>query len=218
MSETTTEQEAPATEATEQENPAPETDEQAEKPAEKVDGEDALGDKGKKALDAMKAERNRVREEARQMREELEALKAQVEGREAEYKAEQEKRAAEQAALDKANERILKAEVRAAAAGKLSDPADALRFIDLSSLEVSDDGEVDADAIASAISDLITNKPYLAVQDGKRFQGDADAGTRKEARPAQLSKADVERLYAEGKHEEIVKAKAEGRLADYLAS
>lgn len=186
--------------------------------SEVAEGEKSLGDPGKKALDAMKAERNAAREEARKAREEAEALKAAAEGREAEHKAEQEKRATEKAALDKANERILKAEVRAAAAGKLSDPADALRFIDLSSLEVGDDGEVDATAITSAISDLITTKPYLAVQDGKRFQGDADAGTRKEARPAQLSKADVERLSAEGKHEEIVKARAEGRLADYLAS
>lgn len=211
MSETITEPEA-----TEQE--PVEAPEEAEEQPEKVEGEEALGDPGKKALDTMKAERNTAREEAKKARDEAEALKAQIEGREAEYKAEQEKRAAEQAALEKANERILKAEVRAAAAGKLSDPADALRFIDLSSFEVGDDGEVDASAITGAITDLISTKPYLAVQDGKRFQGDADAGTRKEARPAQLSEQDVKRLAAEGRHDEIVKAKAEGRLADYLAT
>lgn len=185
---------------------------------EQVPGEDALGDKGKKALDAMKAERNNARKEAQDLRQELEALRAQVEGREAEHQAELERRATEQAALSKANERILKAEIRAAAAGKLADPQDALLHIDVSSFEVGDDGEVDARAITEAISDLISRKPYLAVQDGKRFQGDADAGTRKEARPAQLSEQDVQRLYAEGKHEEIVRAKAEGRLQDYLAS
>lgn len=217
MSETTTEQTAEATEATEQESTT-EATQAAEESPEKVDGAESLGDKGKKALDAMKSERNKARDELRTIREEFEAFRAKAEGREAEYRAEQEKRAAEREALAKADERILKAEVRAAAAGKLSDPADALRFIDLSSLEVGDDGEVDASAINSAISDLITTKPYLAVQDGKRFQGDPDAGTRKESRPAQLSEQDVQRLYAEGKHEEIVKAKAEGRLADYLAS
>jgi hypothetical protein len=194
-----------------------ETTEKQEESPEKGDAA-ALGDAGKKALDAMKADRNKARDEARKAREEADALKAQIEGREKEHKAEQEKRAAEQAALSKANERILKAEIRAQASGKLADPQDALRFMDLSSFEVGDDGEVDAEAITEAISDLISKKPYLAVQDGKRFQGDADAGTRKEARPAQLSKADVERLSAAGKHDEIVKAKAEGRLADYLAS
>ncbi len=183
-----------------------------------TDGEAALGDAGKKALDAMKADRNSAREEARKAREEADQLRAQIEGKEKEYAAEQEKRAIEAEALDKANQRILKAEVRAAAAGKLSDPADALRFIDLSGFEVGTDGEVNASQIASAIDDLIQTKPYLAVQDGKRFQGDVDAGTRKESRPAQLSEQEVKRLYAEGRHDEIVKAKAEGRLADYLAS
>lgn len=218
MSDTTAEQTAEATEASEQTSTEAATD-QAETKPEKVDGEDALGDKGKKALDAMKAERNAAKDEARKIREEFEALRAKVEGKEAEYKAEQEKRAAEREALSKANERILKAEVRAAAAGKLSDPADALRFIDLSSFEVGDDGEVDASAITSAISDLIESKPYLAAQSGKKFQGSADGGTRNGGtQPSQLSKADVERLYAEGRHTEIVQAKAEGRLSDYLAS
>lgn len=149
---------------------------------------------------------------------ELEAEIAKLQGKEAEYAELQKQRESEQAALNKANERILKAEVRAQAAGKLADPQDALLHIDLSSFEVGDDGEVDAAAITDAITDLITTKPYLAVQDGKRFQGDADAGARKEARPAQLNEADVKRLAAEGRHEEIVRAKAEGRLADYLAS
>jgi hypothetical protein len=218
MSEQTAEQTAEATEASEQASTEAKTEQATEKRPEKVDGEDALGDKGKKALDTMKAERKAAQEEARRIREEFEAFKAQAEGREKEFQAEQERRKVEAEALEKANDRIRRAEVRAAAAGKLSDPADALRFIDVSSFEVGDDGEVDAEAINSAITDLINTKPYLAVQDSKRFQGDADAGTRKEARPAQLSKADVDRLYAEGKHEEIVKAKAEGRLADYLAS
>ena len=182
------------------------------------EGQAALGDAGKKALDAMKADRNKARDDLKALRTEFDAFKAKAEGKEAEHAAAQESQRIKDEALAAANQRILKAEVRAAAAGKLSDPADALRFMDLSSFEVGDDGEVDADAIGAAINDLIQNKPYLAVQDGKRFQGDADAGTRKEARPAQLSKADVERLSAEGKHEEIVKAKAEGRLADYLAS
>src|SRR5690606_5724659 len=119
-----------------------------------IEGAEALGDPGKKALDAMKAAKKAAELEARTTREELAALKAQVEGKEKEYAAEQERRNVEAAALSKANERILKAEIRAAAASKLSDPADALKFLDLSGFEVGDDGEVDSSAIAEAIDGL----------------------------------------------------------------
>ena len=200
-------------------DPAPPADPPADPPVEKdPPGAEELGDKGKKALDAMKAERNAAREEARKAAEELARLKAEAEGKQAEFAAQQKAREVEAAALAKANERILKAEVRAAAAAKLADPADALRFIDLSSLEVGDDGEVDSDAIAAAIDDLIKNKPYLAVQDGKRFQGGADGGARKESQPKQLSKADVDRMYANKQYDEIEKARQEGRLANVLGA
>jgi hypothetical protein len=177
-----------------------------------IDGEKALGDAGKKALDAMKADRNAAREEAKAVRAEFEALKAQIEGREAEHKAAQDAQRVKDEALAAANERILKAEVRAAAAGKLSDPQDALRFLDMSEFEVGSDGEVDSSQVAKAIDDLIASKPYLAVQDGKRFQGDADAGTRNEGKPAQLTQADLGRMTPE----QIVAARREGRLNDLM--
>jgi len=143
-----------------------------------ADGEKALGDAGKKALDAMKAERNAAREAAKTAADELAALKAQAEGREAEHKAQQEAQRVKDEALAAANERILKAEVRAAAATKLADPADALRFLNLSDFEVGADGEVDASQVAKAIDDLIKSKPYLGAQGGQRFQGSADGGAR----------------------------------------
>lgn len=181
------------------------------------DGEKALGDAGKKALDAMKAERNAAREAAKKAADELAALRAAAEGREAEHKAELEAQRVKDEALSAANERILKAEIRAAAAAKLADPADALRFLNMSDFEVGADGEVDASQVAKAIDDLIASKPYLAAQGGQRFQGSADGGARNgTAQPTQLSQQDVKRLAAEGKHEEIVKAKAEGRLNDLL--
>lgn len=159
--------------------------------------EAALGDAGKKALDAMKADRNRARDEARQLREEFEAFKAKAEGREAEHQQALEAQRIKDEALAVANQRILSAEVRAQAAGKLNDPADALAYIDLSSFEVGDDGAVDTDAIGSAIADLISRKPYLAAQ-GSRFQGSADGGARKDAtQPAQLTRADMERMSPE---------------------
>ena len=156
------------------------TTEAAATATESTDGEAALGDAGKKALDAMKADRNKARDELKTLRTEFEAFKAKAEGKEAEHAAAQEAQRVKDEALAAANGRILSAEVRARAAGKLADPQDALRFIDLSEFEVGSDGEVDGDAIAAAITDLIKTKPYLAVQDGKRFRGDADAGARKE--------------------------------------
>jgi hypothetical protein len=179
------------------------------------EGADQLGDPGKKALDTMKgklkAERERRRDLERQLAER--DTGGDQEGQDARV------RQAEQAAFARANERIVKAEVKAAAAGKLADPADAYKFLDLSQFEVDADGNVDADEVADAIEDLVRSKPYLAAQGGttKRFHGTADSGARKgSARPTQLTEADVKRLSAAGKHAEIVKAQSEGRLDDYL--
>lgn len=179
--------------------------------------EAALGDAGKKALDAMKAERKAARDEATAAKAERDALQAKLDGKEAEYAAEQEKRLAEQAALAKANDRIRKSEVKAAAKGVLADPQDAYKFLDLDAFEVDDDGNVDEDAIASALADLVKEKPYLAAQGGKRFQGTADGGARNDAtKVSQLTEADVKRLSAEGKHHEIEQARKDGRLNDLL--
>ncbi|WP_228979700.1 hypothetical protein [Streptomyces sp. DH12] len=183
------------------------------------EGADQLGDPGKKALDSMKdrwkAERERRRELERQLAERDKPADGDQPDPEAIV------RQAEQAAMAKANERIVRAEVKAAAAGKLADAADALRFLDLSQFEVDADGQLDAEEVADAIDDLLKTKPYLAAQSGKtpRFHGTADSGARKgTGRPAQLTEADVKRLAAEGKNAEILKAREEGRLADYLAS
>jgi hypothetical protein len=180
-------------------------------------GAEHLGDPGKKALDEMKAKWKAAEAAAKERDAKLAELQAKIDGKEAEHKASEEAQRVKDEALAAANERILKAEVRAAAAGKLADPADALRFLDLSTLEVGADGEVDSKAVASAIEDLVKTKPYLAAQGGSRFQGGADGGTRNESRPAQLSRADIQRLAKEGKHAEIEKARKEGRLADALA-
>lgn len=106
-----------------------------------------------------------------------------------------------------------------AKAHKFADPEDAVATLlrKHGIEEFIDDGKVDVDAIQEALDDLLKSKPYLAAQGGKRFQGGGDGGTRKESRPSQLTKADVERLAKEGKHAEIEKARTEGRLADLLS-
>jgi hypothetical protein len=124
---------------------------------EEPDGAAELGDKGKQALDRMK---ERLRAE-RTKRQAAERALADKDGAEAAKQA-------EAAAVAKANQRIVRAEVRAAAAGRLSDPADALSFLDLEQFEVDDDGQVDADEIGDAITDLLNRKPYLAAQRGPR--------------------------------------------------
>jgi hypothetical protein len=151
-------------------------------------GADQLADAGKQALDRMKAERNAAKAELRAYKAlglTLDQIKAlQKPAGDAADKPDPEALRAEgrrEATLE-ANTRILRSEVKAAAAGKLADPADAHRFLDLSKFEVDDDGNVDEDEIADAIEDLIKRKPYLAAAQGgqRRFQGTSDGGARKD--------------------------------------
>ncbi|MEU1908114.1 hypothetical protein [Streptomyces hygroscopicus] len=181
------------------------------------EGAEQLGDPGKKALASMKDKWKAERDKRRALEQQLAERDKPADGDAPDPEAIV--RQAEQAAMAKANERIAKAEVKAAAAGKLADPGDAFRFLDLTQFEVDGDGNLDADEVAEAIDDLLTRKPYLAAQSGptKRFQGTADSGARKgSSRPSQLTEADVKRLSSEGKHAEILKARDEGRLDDYL--
>jgi hypothetical protein len=180
-----------------------------------TDGTEALGDAGKKALDAMKADRNAARAEARAAADELAALRAQVEGKQAEFEAEKKARELETAALNKANERIRNAELRLAAKGKVND--DMLAALPalmgneaLSAIEVGADGSVDADALSGALSNLLAQMPSLVAQ-GKRFQGDADGGARKDpAGPSQLTRADMARMTPE----QIEAADSNGQFDD----
>lgn len=183
---------------------------------EEIEGTEALRDEGKRALDRMKAERNEWKAKAREAEKRIAELMERVEALENGGRVDEAAKAAreaEAAAIAKANERILKAEIKAAAAGKLADPADALRFLDLSDFEVSPEGDVDAEAIAEAIDGLVKSKPYLSAATVRRFQGSADGGARKGPQePSQLTREDLKRMTPE----EINKARIEGRLNDLL--
>lgn len=168
-------------------DPAPEV-------AEPVAGEEALGDAGKKALDAMKAERKAASDRAKAAEAERDALLAQIAGKEAEYAAEQEKQRVKDEALAAANRRIASAELRAAAKGKLADPSDAALFINVDEIDVNDDGEVDTDALNTAIDDLLSRKPHLAAT-ARRFNGDGDGGARPgDPGKKQLTDADLDSM------------------------
>lgn len=179
-----------------------------------TDGTEQLGDAGKRALDAMKAERNAAKAEARAAAAALKEIQDQLalKDKPAEEQALEQARAEARAeAIKTANERILRSELRAAAAGKLADPSDAALFIDLAQFEVDDNGDVDTDALSDAIAELLTRKPHLGVIQKPRFDGDADQGARgKDTATPQWTEADLERH--KNDPDAIEKARTEGRL------
>lgn len=179
-------------------------------------GDDQLGPAGTKALAAEKARRKAEADKRRTAEAKVAELQRQLDDgakKDGQPDADQIRREADTAAAKKANERIIRSEVRAAAAGKLADPKDALRFIDLSKIEVDEDGGVDEDEIADAIDDLLKNKPYLAAQGGRRFAGGGDGGARKgSGMPTQVTEAELDKMTPD----QIEKARREGRLNDLL--
>jgi len=172
------------------------------------EGADKLGDEGKRALAAMKGKWHSERDKRRELEQKL-ADKDGVDD------AEQARRKAETDAIAKANGRILKAEIRAAAKGRLADAKDALTFLDLEQFEVGEDGEIDSEEIEEAITGLLKDKPYLAAATAKRFQGTGDGGAaRKASRPKQLTEKDLKTMTPE----QIVKAQDAGQLEDLLGT
>lgn len=143
---------------------------------------DTLGAEGVQALEAFKRRAREAEAREKAQASELEKLR-DAQRSESEKAVEKARKEAAEGArkevLGQANRRILTAEIRAAAGGKLADPLDAVRLLDVSSFEVSDDGEVDAKAITKAIDELIAAKPYLAANQ-KRFEGSADGGARQQ--------------------------------------
>ncbi|MCT2042615.1 hypothetical protein M3D15_04600 [Pseudoclavibacter alba] len=143
---------------------------------------DELGEKGHAALVKEREARKQAEKELRAAHALLEEARAKAEGREAEHAEAVKAREAQEAAIAKANERVLMYALKSAAAGKLTNPADAAVFVDLSQFEVGADGQFDEAAVEAAIDDLLKERPYLAVAAPRRFEGSADQG-RKGAAP-----------------------------------
>lgn len=147
-----------------------------EKAAADKKAEAELGDAGKRALEAERRARKEADDARKKAEDELaEIRKGQMS--ESEKAIEEARTAGRDEATSAANERVIRSEVRAAAAGKLEDPADAVKFLDLGKFKVGDDGNVDEAAITSAIDELVKDKPYLAARRGPG--GTADGGPRK---------------------------------------
>ncbi|MFF2543999.1 hypothetical protein ACFVUY_15690 [Kitasatospora sp. NPDC058063] len=82
---------------------------------------------------------------------------------------------------------LVRAEVRAAGAGLLRDPADALALLDLSALAGSG-AAVNATAVRAALEQLVKDKPYLAADAAEAPKwGDVGAGPRQPAEPEPAS-------------------------------
>lgn len=176
------------------------------------EGADQLGDPGKKALASMKDRLRKERERRKAAETERDRLKGAGGN---DNDPEHIRSEADKAATARANQRIVRSEIRAAAAGKLTNPRDALHFLDLSQFEVDEDGQVDEDEIADAIEDLLKERPYLgtAAKAEPRFKGSGDGGARKgTGGPKQLTEHEVSKLTPE----QIDEAHRKGQLREYL--
>lgn len=181
---------------------------------EPIAGADALGDPGKKALDAMKAERNAERARRRELEAELESFKRERDLADKSVEEQAIEQARQEARTEerlRANARVIKSEVRLAAKGKLADPDDAIAFIDLTQFDVNDDGEIDGAAVDDAIADLIARKPHLAA---KQAVGSADQGERDSGAIRQVTAAELETMTPE----QINQARRDGRLNNLLGN
>lgn len=182
------------------------------------DGDKPLGPAGEKALNAEKEKRRTAQAALREWKAlgkspaEIKALlDAQTGGDQPDVDTiRQEARAEADAAL--LESRVMD-KIEAKAARLFADPDDAAALLmrDHGADEFLDDGKIDVEAIQDALKELLDKKPYLAAQ-GKRFQGDADGGTRNGSGPKQLTRADLAGMSPQ----EIEKARREGRLVNLL--
>lgn len=147
---------------------------------------------GLKALEEERAARRDADRQLKAAKAELETLKTQSMS-DAEKAVAKAKEEGKTEVLAAANARLVKAEVRAAAAGKL-DPTLAVRLLDLEDFKVDDDGEVDTKAITKAIDGLLKEHPNLAANGNGRPAGSADGGPRGGPGPQDMNTIIRERM------------------------
>lgn len=201
---------APAeTETVETETGTETGDENTETP-----GAEALGDAGKKALDAMKASLKTEKAARKAAEDKLAAAtkpKPDPEALREQIRTETRTETLRDRVLDK---------IEAKAAGKFRDPEDALLRLGRNVDEFIDGGKIDVDAITEALDELLTKRPDFAAaqRDGKapKFNGTADGGAKPNAGKPQLTDAQVKQMYREGKTEEIETARKAGQLNTLL--
>lgn len=110
---------------------------------------------------------------------------------------------ARQARLDadaKANQKVVKAEVKAVAADLFADPGDAHLYVDITKYDVDDDGDlVDPDELVSDLKDVLKRKPHLAKK-AKKPEPDKAQGKGGSTKTfGEGGKAEAERRFAKQK-------------------
>lgn len=156
----------------------PQVEDQAtgDQPDDKSNPESQLGDAGKKALQEERAARKEAERQLSELKAEISRLRrsnAAVKDVDLE--------AIKNEIRQEFDAKLRTAEIKAAAAGKLADPSDVVRYGEYFEGLSADD----ADGIKSALEKLLKEKPYLAVQDSPTW-GDVGQGAR-EARESEPS-------------------------------
>jgi hypothetical protein len=167
-----------------------EKDDSAEKDETDDKGGEGEADSGlKKALTAERSARREADKKVKKLEQQLADHGKPAD----EVAVENARREAEAATLSKANERVVRSELKAAAATKVTRPDLLIKVTDLGAIDVDDDGEPDAEAIAQAIADFLKEYPELAV-DKSTVRGSADQGQKGEkAKPKPPSFNDIVR-------------------------
>lgn len=162
-------------------------DDEEEEEEDEGDDEDKLDEKTKAILSKERAARRKADRSRRAMKREVKKLNTKIQELTEKHGTEDEKKIAEavEEARTKANRKLVAAEVKAAAAGKLRNPALAMKLLDLDDFDVDEDGDVDTDAIDKAIGELVKDNPELAGKpSGKGGSGgDFDGKKNSEGKP-----------------------------------
>ena len=193
-------------------------------PPEQIDADGAgeLGDAGKAALDSeRKARRDAERELVKAQRQLEEANRAKLGDTE---------RAVAEAADKARNEtraeydrRLVAAEARARAAGKLANPEIAARLLDLDKFMPDAGEDIDGDAIDAAIDELVKAEPYLnatppapAGDQGTPppKTGTVPAGARGDTAPTFKRSQLKDPAFYTANKDAILKAASEGRITN----
>lgn len=190
---------------------------------EELDGADALGDKGKAAIQRMKeqlkaakqdaAQTRKARAEAAASKKRADDLARKVQEFEDRDKSELERAQAEseraQTQAAKAVARAVSAEVRSVAVGQFADPTDAVDILMRDpSKYVDADGDINTDLIEADLADLLERKPHwskpetpapvAAPQPVKpKAKADPGQGSRGSASPVDFRTASKEEVDAE---------------------
>lgn len=146
---------------------------------------DALGDAGKRALNAEREARKAAEAAAKQAAAELEELKA-AQLSEHERAIADAARTAREAAAAEFAPRLAAAHAKAAAASITRDPDAAVALLGDLTKFVTDDGDVDTDAMSAALDQLVEAKPYLKPDAATAGTGGADQGRRNPAKATAL--------------------------------